>query len=56
MNDDFIRSRAIELNDQNIEMDPDQINQMDPDVYIGDDTDDDVHPKKNKNQADSNSP
>lgn len=54
MNDDFIRSRAIELNDQNIEMDPDQINQMDPDVYIGDDTDDDDNTEKNKYKADEN--
>ena len=56
MNDEFTRpplpssARVIELNDQNnvhIEMDPTEVNQVDPNVYIGDDTDDNCNPKKN---------
>ena len=50
MNDEFTRpplpssdDELIELNDQNnvhIEMDPTEVNQFDPNVFIGDDTDD----------------
>ena len=56
MNDELTRpplpssTRVIELNDQNnvhIEMDPTEVNQVDPNVYIGDDTDDNCNPKKN---------
>ena len=56
MNDEFTRPsepsrpRPIELNDKNnvhIEMDPTEVNQVDPNVYIGDDTDDNFNPKKN---------
>ena len=40
----------IELNDQNnvhIEMDPTEVNQVDPNVYIGDETDENLNSKKN---------
>ena len=56
MNDEFTRPpetsrpRPIELNDQNnvhIEMDPTEVNQVDPNVYIGDETDENCNPKKN---------
>ena len=50
MNPGFIRPRPIELNDEDIEMDPDSINQMDTNVYIGDDIDDDSYLKKDKNR------
>ena len=44
------RSRPIELNDDEIEMDLDRINQMD--TYIGDNTDEDSDLKKKENQTD----
>jgi len=52
MNPGFIRPRPIELNDEDIEMDPDLINQMNTNVYIGDDTDEDSDLKKKENQTD----
>ena len=52
MNTGFIRPRPIELNDEDIEMDPDIINHMDTNVYIGDDTDEDSDLKKKENQTD----
>ena len=47
----FIRPRArpIELNDQDIEMDPAEINRN---PYIGDDNDEDIDLKKNMNPKD----
>ena len=47
------RFSTIELNDQDIET-ISQVNQMDNDVYIGDDIDDDVNLKKNESQAKQN--
>ena len=56
MNDAFTRPPVpstpipIELNDQNnvhIEMDPTEVNQVDPNVYIGDETDENLNSKKN---------
>ena len=50
---DTTRFTTIELNDQDIET-ISQVNQMDNDVYIGDDTDENINLKKNESQAEKN--
>ena len=54
MEPDFIRPRSIELNDGDIEIDLEQINEVNLDIYIGDDVENDSNSKMNKSQTDEN--
>ena len=54
MEPDFIRPRSIELNDGDIELNPNQINELNPDIYIGDDAENYSSSETKKSQTDEN--